>query len=65
MAETARVLIVGTDHPWKNHSGELVGAMNTIVGPMGKVLLDNGIECGVKGKDLILLEAKYLITQRK
>lgn len=39
-----RVLVVA-DHPWAGHSGTYVGNETTLVGPMFKVQLDNGLGC--------------------
>jgi len=44
-----RVVIVGP-HPWKGHSGTLERWMDTPVGKMWRVNLDNGMSAGVRNE---------------
>lgn len=39
---------IGMGHPWQGHSGVITKGMNTPVGFVWRVELDNGIAAGVK-----------------
>lgn len=47
-----RILIIGKKHPWKSHTGEVLDRMQTLVGIMWRVRIDNGMEVGVKETEL-------------
>jgi hypothetical protein len=42
-----RVILIGS-HIWAGHSGVIIGVMDTLVGEMYNIELDNGINVGAK-----------------
>ena len=61
MSEEYRVLIHDKEHPWHNHSGELVDVFTTVLGDrMVKIKLDNGMECGASTNQFKLLNNKLI-----